>query len=214
MLPTVTVWGLALDLGLVLLLAYLLVLWVGGGVLEFLASAHFHRAERYAHTGFAYDVELDRYECPQGELLTLHTFDDRNKLAIYKAPARSCNECVLKTFCAPHDEGRRVYRTLAEFHETDVGRFHRGLSLIILAVALVFSVGGMVSWWDKPAVWLLAITTGISLVLLWRDVLDTPEDRHEAAVGGMAIKVSGTGFRSPEMADIFSQPDRTSETGS
>ena len=132
MLPTVTVWGFTLDLGLVLLLAYLLVLWVGGWVLEFLARAHFHRAQRYAHTGFAYDVELDRYECPQGELLTLHTFDDRNKLAIYKAPASSCNECVLKAFCTPHDEGRHVYRSLAEFHETDVGRFHRWLSLIVL----------------------------------------------------------------------------------
>ena len=105
MLPTVTAWGFTLDLGLVLLLAYLLVLWVGGWVLEFLAKAHFHRAQRYAHTGFAYDVELDRYECPQGELLTLHTFDDRNKLAIYKAPASSCNECVLKAFCTPARRG-------------------------------------------------------------------------------------------------------------
>ena len=142
MLPTVTAWGFTLDLGLVLLLLYLLVLWLGGWLLEFLARAHFHRAERYAHTGFAYDVELDRYECPQGELLTLHTFDDRNKLAIYKAPASSCNECVLKAFCAPHDAGRHVYRSLAEFHETDVGRFHRWLSLVILAVALAFSAGG------------------------------------------------------------------------
>ena len=174
MLPTVTAWGFALDLGLVLLLAYLLVLWLGGWFLEFLARAHFHRAQRYAHTGFAYDVELDRYECPQGELLTLHTFDDRNKLAIYKAPASSCNECVLKAFCAPHDEGRHVYRSLAEFHETDVGRFHRWLSLIILAVALAFSAGGMLAWWNKPGEWLLVIATGISLVLLWLDAARRP----------------------------------------
>lgn len=177
MLPTITIWGLVLDLALVLLLGYLLILWLGGGILEFLARAHFHRAERYAHTGFAYDLELDRYECPQGELLTLHTFDDRNKLAIYKAPASSCNECVLKTFCTPHDEGRRVYRTLAEFHETDVGRFHRLLSLIILVVALVFSAGGMLSWWNKPGEWLLAIATGISLLLLWLDIRHIPEQR-------------------------------------
>ena len=136
--PAVSAWGFTLDLTLVLLLTYLLVLWAGGWVLEFLAKVHFHRTQRYAHTGFAYDVALDRYECPQGELLTLHTFDDRNKLAIYKAPASSCNECVLKTFCTPHDEGRQVYRTLAEFHETNVGRFHRWLSLIILAVAFAF----------------------------------------------------------------------------
>ena len=179
--PTITVWGLALDLGLVLLLAYLFVLWAGGEVLEFLARAHFHRAARYAHTGFAYDVELDRYECPQGELLTLHTFDDRNKLAVYKAPASSCNECVLKPFCTPHDAGRHVYHSLVEFRETDVGRFHRGLSLIILALAVVFSAGGVIAWWNKPGEWLLVIATGIGLILLWRGVRDTPETLDEAA---------------------------------
>ena len=51
MLPTVTVWGVALDLGLVLLLAYVFVLWAGGWALEFLARTHFHRAQRYAHNG-------------------------------------------------------------------------------------------------------------------------------------------------------------------
>ena len=172
MLPTLTMWGVALDLGLVLLLAYVFVLWAGGWVLEFLARVHFHRAQRYAHNGFAYDVELDRYECPQGELLTLHTFDERNKLAIYKAPASSCNECALKAFCTPHDEGRRVYRSLAEFQETDVGRFHHLLSLLILAVALAFSAGGLLAWRDKPGAWLLMIASCVSIVLLWLDTRD------------------------------------------
>ena len=138
MLPALTVGGVVLDLELTLLLAYVVVLWVGGWALESLARAHFRRAQRHAHNGFAYDAELDRYECPQGELLTLHTFDDRNKLAIYKAPASSCNACMLKAFCTPHDEGRHVYRSLAAFHETDVGRFHRRLSLIVLGVAIAF----------------------------------------------------------------------------
>jgi hypothetical protein len=175
MLPIPTVWGLALDLQLVLLLAYVLVLWGGGWVVEVLARAHFHRAQRYAHHQFAYDNELDRYECPQGELLTLHTFDDRNKLAIYKAPAASCNACMLKAFCTPHDEGRHVYRSLAEFHETDVGRFHRWVSLIILLIALVFSAVGLLAWWNKPGAWLLVIATALSVVWLWLDARDDPE---------------------------------------
>ena len=172
MLPTLTAGDVALDLRLVLLLAYVLLLWIVGWVLECLARAHFHRAQRCAHTGFAYDTELDRYECPQGELLTLQAFDDRRGLAIYRAPASSCNECVLKAFCTPHDEGRRVYRSLAEFHETDVGRFHRLLSGIVLALALVFSAGGVLAWWDKPGEWLLVITTGVGLMLIWRHVRD------------------------------------------
>jgi hypothetical protein len=167
MLPTLNAWGLALDLALVLVLGYVVVLWVGGWALEFLARAHFHRAQRYAHNGFAYDTELDRYECPQGELLTLQTFDDRNKLAIYKAPASSCNACVLKAFCTPHDEGRHVYRSLAEFHETDIGQFHRGLSLIVLGLALAFSGGGLLAWWNRPGEWLLLIACCLSVVLLW-----------------------------------------------
>jgi hypothetical protein len=160
-------------------------LWVGGWALEFLARVHFHRAQRHAHNGFAYDTELDRYECPQGELLTLHTFDDRNKLAIYKAPAASCNACVLKAFCTPHDEGRHVYRSLAEFHETDVGRFHRWLSLIALAMSLAFSVAGLFAWWNKPGEWLLLIASAFSIVLLWLGVRDGRHapSRDAAAVG-------------------------------
>ena len=181
-MPILTAWGLAIDLGLALLLGYLVVLWVGGWALEMLAKVHFRRAQRYAHDGFAYDVELDRYECPQGELLTLQTTDDRDKLAIYKAPASSCNQCMLKSFCTPHDHGRRVYRSLADFHETDVGRFHRRLSLVILAVALAFSAGGLLAWWNKPGEWLLVVASAVSIVLLWLDLRDAP-DRTTGATG-------------------------------
>ena len=76
---------------------------------------------------------------------------------------------------ALHDEGRHVYRSLAEFHETDVGRFHRWLSLIVLGLALAFSTGGLFAWWNKPGEWLLVIATGIGLVLIWRNVRDTLE---------------------------------------
>lgn len=174
-MPTIlTPWGGTIDLVQVLLLAYLAALWVGGWTLEALARSHFHRARRFAHGSFAYDEGLDRYECPQGELLTLDTYDSRNKLAIYQAPAASCNACALKTFCTPHDEGRRVYHSLAEFHETDLGRFHRGLSLTILLVALAFSAGGMIAWWNCPGEWLFLIASGVSLARLWLDLRDFP----------------------------------------
>jgi hypothetical protein len=171
-MPTFKAGTLALDLELLLLLAYLFVLWVAGWVLELLARAHFNRAQKYAHAGFAYDVRLDRFECSEGELLTLHGYDERKKLAVYKAPAASCNACVKKALCTPHDEGRHIYRSSAAFHETDVGRFHRGLSFVILTVALAFSVGGLFAWWNKPGQWLLLIATDLSLLLLWLDIRD------------------------------------------
>lgn len=174
MLPILNAGPMSLGLEQVLLLAYLVVLWAGGWGLELLARMHFHRAARYAHDGFSYDSTLDRYECPQGELLTLDTFDDRNKLAIYQAPAASCNECVLKVFCTPHDQGRRIYRSLAEFHETDVGRFHRRLSLTFIAVALIFALGGVAAFWNTPGEWLQVVAAGIGIVILWLDVRDSP----------------------------------------
>ena len=85
---------------------------------------------------------------------------------------------MIKAFCTPHDEGRRVYRSLAEFHETDVGRFHRWLSLIILGLALAFSGGGLLAWWNKPGEWLLVIASCVSVVLLWLDARDSQEGRR------------------------------------
>ena len=120
---------------------------------------------------------------PAGRVLTLHTFDDRDRLAIYKAPASSCNECVLKAFCTPHDEGRHVFRSLAEFHETDVGRFHRWLSRIVLGVALAFSAGGLFARRNEPGAWLLAIATAVSLALLWLDARGDPEDASPGDAG-------------------------------
>jgi hypothetical protein len=179
-MPPFAEWARSIDLPLRLLLGYLVSLWVGGRALEVVARAHFRRARRHAHQESDFDPVLDRYECPQGELLTLHTFDDRDKLAIYKAPASSCNACVLKSFCTPHDEGCRVYRSLAEFHETDVGLSHRRLSLLILAIAALFAFGGMIAWWGRPGEPALLVATGVGLLLLWREIVEVPRTEGEA----------------------------------
>ena len=169
MSPTLSLWGLTLDPKLVMLLGYVVALWFGGWALEVLAKTHFQRAQRFAHNGFVFNRERNHFECPQGEVLTFHGFDARNKLAIYRAPASSCNDCALKVFCTPRDDGRRLYRSLAEFHETDIGRFHRWLSVLVLALALVFSAGGLVAWWNNSARWLLFIAFFVSVGLLLLD---------------------------------------------
>jgi hypothetical protein len=170
MLPLIAAWTPPADLELWLFLGYVSALWLGAWLLEAMARVHFHRALRHAHEGFAYDPGLDRYECPQGELLTLQTYDDRNKLAIYKAPASSCSGCVLKAFCTPHDEGRHVYRSLAEFVETDTGRFHRWLSFLLLALAAAFAASGVIRWWSLPGEGLFLIALMLSLIFLWLDI--------------------------------------------
>ena len=170
MSPSILAWTAPADLELWLLLGYVAVLWLGAWLLEAMARVHFRRARGHAHENFAYDPEFDHYECPQGERLTLHAFDDRDKLAIYKAPAASCNECVLKVFCTPHDEGRHVYRSLAEFQETDTGRFHRWLSLALFGVAVAFAIAGAIRWRSRPGEELFLIALALSAALFWWDV--------------------------------------------
>ena len=77
---------------------------------------------------------------------------------------------MLKAFCTPHDEGRHVYRSLAEFLETDTGRFHQWLSFILLALAVAFAASGVIRWWGRPGEGLFLIALMLSLVFLWLDV--------------------------------------------
>jgi hypothetical protein len=140
-----------------LILGYVLVVLVGARVAEGLARLHFARARRYAERGFAYDADEDHYRCPEGERLALHVLDEPNRMAIYRAPAASCNGCRLKAACTPHDEGRHLYRPLAAWAETDVGRFHQYLSLLMFGAGGVLSVAGLVRWGGGPGTGLLLL---------------------------------------------------------
>ena len=74
----------------------------------------------------------------------------------------------------------------------DVGRFHRWLSLIILAVAPTFSAGGVLAWWNRPGEWLLVIAAGLSAVLLWLDVRDAPKKlARRPTRSRMPLRMSG-----------------------
>jgi hypothetical protein len=131
--------SLPANLELWLILGYVIAVLVGAQVLEALARFHFERARRHAERGFEYDADADHYRCPQGERLALHVVEPESRLAVYRAPAASCNGCPLKASCTPHDEGRHLYRPLAAWADSDIGRFHRRLSLLMIGVGAVFS---------------------------------------------------------------------------
>ena len=125
---------------------------------------------QYAERGFEYDAFEDHYECPQGERLARHAVQPENALAVYRAPASSCNACPLKTSCTPHDEGRHLYRSLAAWTETDIGRFHRRISMLLIAIGAVFSLGGLTFWIGKPGTGLLALAVVISFSCIALDL--------------------------------------------
>jgi len=157
------------DLEVWLLLGYAAVVLVGARVTEVLARMHFTRARRMAESGFCYDPYADHYECPQGERLPLHVIDPHERVAVYRAPASSCAGCPDKAACTPHDEGRHVYRALSEWAETDVGRFHLWLAVLMAMSVTVLGVVALVRWAGRPGTGLLMIAFVVAAVALVRD---------------------------------------------
>jgi hypothetical protein len=149
--------SLPTDLEVSLLLGYALVVLAGARLMEWLARAHFEQARRYREYGFHYDADADHYHCPQGERLALHLIDQEERVAVYRAPASACAGCPEKARCTPHDEGRHIYRPLAAWTETDVGRFHQWLSLLTAASAAALSLVALLVWAGRPGTGLLIV---------------------------------------------------------
>lgn len=168
--PVSPLLSLPADLEAWLILGYVIGVLAGARVFEALAWVHFERARRYAEQGFEYDADGDHYQCPQGERLALHLVEPDGRLAVYRAPASNCNACPLKASCTPHDEGRHLYRPLAAWAETDIGRFHRRLSLLLFGVGAVQSAAGLVRWWAQPGTGLLLAALAASLASVARAV--------------------------------------------
>jgi len=99
-------------------------------------SAHTHRRSlRWRTAGFDYDEVQDRWRCPEGQNLWPHEFDHERRLVRYRAKAHICNACRVRERCTDSDQGREIVRPLDPWPHSEAGRFHRGLSLMLLLLA-------------------------------------------------------------------------------
>jgi hypothetical protein len=160
------VWRLPADLELWLILAYVAGVLIGARIIEALAKSHFARARRQAEYGFEYVEPRDHYQCLGGATLTLDTIHAAEKMAIYRAPVEHCGGCHLKERCTPQEESRRIYRSLATWAETDVGRFHQSVSALLFVVAGVLSAAGLWHWRGERGTGYLAVALAGSLACL------------------------------------------------
>lgn len=106
-------------------------------VLEVLARHSRRRSERYRNSGFVYFQKTDHWECPAGRQLTHVETDHQCRIAYYRAPSHACNACSLKTNCTDSDDGRLLESRLDSWLESELRRFHRGISLALLLLATV-----------------------------------------------------------------------------
>ena len=106
-------------------------------LLEFLARHSQKRSQRYQNSGFIYFGELDYWECPAGHQLVQLNTDHQRRVTSYRAPASACNSCSLKLNCTGSDAGRLLERRWDTWVESELRRFHRGISFVLLLLASV-----------------------------------------------------------------------------
>jgi hypothetical protein len=127
---------------------------------------HTHeRSGRFRTQGFRYRSELDVWECPEGEHLRPAGLDHHRRIARYRARAEACNRCPVKDGCTDSDQGREVVRPLDPWPHSEAGRFHRGISVALLVLACLISVGAMLRNTAAPDLALLGPVLGIALVI-------------------------------------------------
>jgi len=147
---------------------YAAFLLLAAAVMEWL-SAHTHRRSlRYRTAGFTYDPTHDHWQCPEGQHLWPHEFDSDRRLVRYKAKAHVCNGCPRKDACTDSETGREIVRPLDPWPHSEAGRFHRGLSLLLVALAvLVVTIGLIRHHQPDEAALLIALLAAAALIGRW-----------------------------------------------
>ena len=147
---------------------YAVFLLLAALALEWL-SAHTHRrALRFRTAGFAYDDVHDHWTCPEGQHLWPHEFDHERRLVRYRAKAHICNGCPRKARCTDSDRGREIVRPVDPWPHSEAGRFHRSISLLMVALgALILVVELARHHAMAEAALLLGLLTAATLAGRW-----------------------------------------------
>ena len=123
---------------------YAVALLTVAAALDWLAQHTQRRSERFRTAGFRYHPQHDAWICPQDEMLWPIAYDAEHRLVRYRAKASVCNACPVKSDCTSSPLGREVTRAVAPWPHSEAGRFHRGVSLVLIGlVALLLLVAAI-----------------------------------------------------------------------
>jgi hypothetical protein len=133
--------------------------------LELLARHSHKRSERYRNSGFTYFRDRDAWECPAGQQLLRQETHFERRIIHYRAPAEACNRCALKNNCTDSNEGRLLESHLDSWIESELSRFHRGISVVLLLLAaIILSVAAIRHSAHHELVVIVSLLFPISLV--------------------------------------------------
>jgi hypothetical protein len=177
--------------------AYAGVLVAGAFTLEWL-SAHTHRRSlRFRTAGFSYDETHDNWLCPEGEHLWPHEFDRERRLVRYRARAHVCNACPSKGRCTDSNFGREIVRPLDPWPHSEAGRFHRVISLLLVALGSLILVLELARHHSiEEAALLLCLLVAFVLALRWllRDLRAHPANFPEPSAS-QGLRLGGVARR-------------------
>lgn len=104
-------------------------------VLELTARYVHGRAQRSSTHGFTFIAEQDVWQCPAGRHLHRESGPETFRIVKYRAQAHHCNDCSLKIGCTDSNSGRVLEHQIESWLESEIRRFHRGISLALLLLA-------------------------------------------------------------------------------
>lgn len=101
-----------------------------------LAARHSHqRTRKIPIVGFSYHPELDIWKCPTGKHLYRTEVALESSAVRYRAQSHHCNTCPIKSRCTDSDEGRVIEVQADSWLQSELRKFHRGLSVTLLVLA-------------------------------------------------------------------------------
>jgi hypothetical protein len=154
--------------------AFLLCVAVG---LDLLARNSHARSLRYRNAGFTYHSAHDAWICPEDQILTRSETDHERRLIRYRARPQICNHCPAKSDCTDSEHGREVVRAMDPWPHSEAGRFHRGISLVVVLIAGLILAAESLRHHAPPELAVLAVAlvvVALTLQQLYSAFRNTP----------------------------------------
>ena len=123
-------------------------LLLAAAALDGLARHSHARSDRYRTAGFRYHPEHDAWVCPQDQMLWPSGYDEGQRHMRYQAKPSICNACPVKADCTSSHHGREISVPTEPWPQSEAARFHRGIVLVLVALAALLAVVAMVRHQD------------------------------------------------------------------
>ena len=135
-----------IDIHALLAFGYAAFLALVAAALELVARHSHQRSERMRTTGFSYHPALDVWRCPNGQHLYRTEVVAGAVGMRYRAQAHLCNSCPIKHRCTDSEEGRVIEVQAGSWLRSELRKFQRGLSLMLLLLADLILVVTILRW--------------------------------------------------------------------